>query len=165
MNLTARLLALGVLLVGLFAGDTRAEDDPNSQDVDTFVAMFTMPEGRGKCPPCDKMKPIVKRLEAAGFPITIIADGDLAAAVGIKAFPTFVGVVKGKIVKVRRGTMPAQVVMELLPKKYHVELPPEPDKGSEAVARARNPGAAIPESRIFIFNRPRYWFQKQSPGR
>jgi hypothetical protein len=164
MNLPARILALGLLIVGLFAGDTFAQEEPAEQDVDTFVAMFTMPKGKGKCPPCDKMKPIVKLLDSLGFPITIIDDGDLAAAVGIKSFPTFVGVVKGKIVKVRRGTMPAQVVMELLPKKFHVELP-EPDKGSDAVLRARNPGAATSESRIFIFNRPRYWFQKQSPGR
>jgi len=156
-----KLLALVAIIVGIFAGHTSAQETPE-EDINTFVAMFTMPKGMGKCPPCDRMKPVVKRLEASGFPITIIDSRELAAAVGIKIFPTFVGVVDGKIVKVRRGTMPAQMVMDLLPKKFHVKLIPVPDKGSDAVLRAGNPGAVQSESRNYIFERPRYWFQKRS---
>ena len=118
MKFLARILALGAFVVGL--GTPAVAAVPQIK-VESFIAMFTAPNFY--CPPCERMKPIVKSLQREGFPIVIISDAKIAAKVGIKVYPTFVTVVERKIVKFKSGVMTKAHLKALLPLKYHNASP------------------------------------------
>jgi len=152
-----RHLAKILAILAVLLGSPAVAEGPPAPQITTFVAMFTMPPEVGRCPPCEQMKPIVRRLAATGFPITVIADSELAAKIGIRAYPTFLGIVEGRIVKGIEGVCTVEELRGLIPTKGTTR-PPIRDGWHPAPSPKVKP---LPDpTNVYIIDRPRFHFVK-----
>ena len=91
--------------------------------IENYVVVFVAPF---HCPPCEKLKKTLKALTArTGFPVLVIRDAHIASRLGVKAYPTSFGVLKGRIVKKGVGALTETQLLGLLPKGSWTPIKPD----------------------------------------
>lgn len=91
---------------------------PGQAKASPHVVMFTMPPP-GHCGPCERMKPIVHRMQDSGFPITLTA----IRTRGVHRYPTFIGFVDHKEVARIVGVTTEKKLRGLIPSRASSHSP------------------------------------------